>query len=81
MLQKLESDAMAQILGIVAIVALIVTLVLTIVTIWMESASAAQFLELTNSLLSWQVIAGGLAMGGASTFYTEIRAVLTKLGR
>ncbi len=72
---------MAQILGIVAIVALIVTLVSTIVAIWMESAAAAQFLELTNSLLSWQVIAGGLAMGGASTFYTEIKAVLTKLGK
>ncbi len=72
---------MAQILGIVAIVALIVTLVSTIVAIWMESAAAAQFLELTNSLLSWQVIAGGLATGGASTFYTEIKAVLTKLGK
>ncbi len=72
---------MAQMLGIVAIVALIVTLVATIVTIWIKSAAAVQFLELTKALLSWQVIAGGLAIGGASTFYTEITAVLTNLAR
>ena len=72
---------MAQILGVVALVTLIVTLALTIVTIWLERASAAQFLELTNSLLSWDVIAGGLVLGGTSTFYTEIKAVLAKLGK
>src|SRR5262245_35069568 len=69
------SDAMAQFLGVLALVFLTVTLASTIITIWTERASAAQFLELTNSLLSWEVIAGGLAIGAVSTFYTEIKAV------
>ncbi len=71
---------MAKILGVVAIVALSVTLVLTIVTIWMETNSATQYLELTQALLSGQVIAGGLAMGAGNTFQNEIAALLRKLG-
>ena len=72
---------MVQFLGVLALVSLTVTLASTIITIWTERASAAQFLELTNALLSWEVIAGGLAIGAVSTFYAEIRAVLEKLGR
>jgi hypothetical protein len=72
---------MAKILGRVAIVTLIVTLVSTIATIWMERASAAQFLELTQTLLSWKVIAGGLAIGATDSFHTELRAVLSRLAR
>ncbi len=71
---------MAKILGVVAIVALSVTLVLTIATIWMETNSAPQYLELTQALLSWQVIAGGLALGAVNTFQSEIAALLRKLG-
>ncbi len=73
-------DAMAKILGVVAIVALSVTLVLIILTIWMEINSATQYLELTQALLSWQVIAGGLAVGAGNTFQNEIAALLRKLG-
>ncbi len=71
---------MAKILGVVAIVALSVTLVLIIVTIWMETNSATQYLELTQALLSWQVIAGGLAVRAGNTFQNEIAALLRKLG-
>ena len=72
---------MVQILSVVALVSLTVTLASTIVTIWLQRASAAQFLELTNALLSWEVIAAGLVIGGVSTFYAEIKAVLDKLGK
>ena len=70
---------MATILAGVALVALIVTLVLTIAAIRAEAQSAAQYLELTKALLSWQVIAGGLAMGAVRTFHTEIAALLGRL--
>ena len=69
---------MAKTLGVIAIIALSVTLVLTIVTIWLETNSATQYLELTQALLSWQVIAGGLAVGGGNTFKNEIKAFLNK---
>ena len=71
-------DVMAKTLGYVAILSLIVSLVLTIVTIWMKTDSAIQYLELTKVLLSWQVIAGGLAIGGASTFKSDISEFLRK---
>ena len=71
---------MAQLLGVVAVVTLIVTLVSTIVTIWLErAASAAQFLQLTELLLSWEVIAGAVVVGGASTFHAELKALLDRL--
>ena len=66
------------VLTVIAIVSLIVSLVLTIVTIWLQTDSANQYLELTKVLLSWQVIAGGVAVGGAKTFKTEIGKFLTK---
>ena len=71
---------MTKVLGWIAIIALVVTLGLTIVTIWMERPSAAQYLELTQALLSWPVIAGGLAVGVGSTFYEQIKAMFAKLG-
>jgi hypothetical protein len=72
---------MVQILSVVAIVSLIVTLASTTVAIWMEEPRAAHFLELTSSLLSWEVIAGGLAIGAVNVFQTEIKAILTKLAQ
>lgn len=72
---------MAKILGVVAVVSVTVTLTLTIITILIERQSAAQFLELTKSLLAWQVIAGGLAIGLVSTFHAEIKALLKKFGK
>jgi hypothetical protein len=65
---------MAQILGVIAIIALSVTLTLTIYTIWTERPSADQFLDLTSLLLSWQIIAGAVAMA----FHQEIKARLKK---
>ena len=70
---------MATILAGVALVALSVTLVLTVVTIWLQAPSAAQYLELTKALLSWQVIAGGLAMGAVRTFHSQIAELLGRL--
>jgi len=66
------------VIGVIAIVSLIVSLVLTIVTIWFQTDSANQYLELTKAILSWQVIAGGLVFGGAITFRTQIGNFLNR---
>jgi hypothetical protein len=70
---------MTIILGWVAIIALVLTLSLTIATILREPEPAKQFLELTKALLSWQVIAGGLAMGGGVMFKEEIEVLLARI--
>jgi hypothetical protein len=72
---------MAKALGVVAIVALSVTVASTIVSICMQSMSAAQFLDLTKALLAWHVIAGGLAIGAAATFQTELKQLLNRVAR
>ena len=69
---------MAKTLGVIAIGSLIISLVLTMVTIGLQTDSANQYLELTKAILSWQVIAGGLVVGGAKTFDSEIRNFLSK---
>ncbi len=70
---------MAKALAIVALVALILTLGSTLVAIWGQLTPKDELLKLTQLLLSWQVIAGGLAVGGAKTFQTEIRALLARI--
>ena len=72
---------MVQILGVIAVVALVTTLASTIIAIWMEEARADHFLQLTDSLLSWEVIAAGLAIGVGRAFYAEIKAIMTRLAR
>jgi hypothetical protein len=72
---------MAGVLGVVAVVALCATVASTILSIWMQAASASQFLELTKALLGWQVIAGGLATGAAATFKTELKNLLNRVAR
>jgi hypothetical protein len=70
---------MAKALAIVALVALIFTLGSTLVAIWGQLTPKDELLKLTQLLLSWQVIAGGLAVGGAKTFQAEIRALLARI--
>jgi hypothetical protein len=63
----------------IAIVALVVSLASTIIAIWFQCTPKNDLLDLTKLLLSWQVIAGGLAAGAASTFHEEIRGLLKKI--
>ncbi len=69
---------MARNLGVFAYLVLVVAIVSTFFAIAMGKASAGQFLELTEALLSWPVIAGGLAVGAGQTFKGEIRAFLQR---
>jgi len=71
---------MARALAHVALVALIVTLGSALTAIWFQLTPKDDLLKLTQLLLSWQVIAGGLAVGGAKTFDVEIRALLKRPG-
>jgi hypothetical protein len=66
---------MAKVLAWCALVALGVTLPTTWAAVWFEWDSASQFLELTQALLSWKVIAGGLLLGAR----TELKALLGRL--
>jgi hypothetical protein len=70
---------MAKALGIVGVGALAVTLVSVIVAIWLERESAAQFLELTRTLLSWKVLASGLIVGTGMRFSQQIGDVLERI--
>jgi len=72
---------MARALAYVALVALILTLGSTLVTIWARLESKDDLLKLTQLLLSWQVIAGGLAVGGGKTFDKEIKDLLGRIAR
>lgn len=69
---------MAKALAYVAILALILTLGSTLVTIWAQLPPKDELLKLAQLLLSWQVIAGGLAVGGGKTFKGEIKALLKR---
>jgi hypothetical protein len=60
----------------IAIVTLIVSLTSTLVAIWGQLPPKDDLLRLTELLLSWQVIAGGLAIGGASAFSEQIKRLL-----
>ncbi len=70
--------SMAQALAYVALIALILTLGSTLLAIWAQLGSKDDLLKLTQLLLSWQVIAGGLAAGAGSTFHKEIKGLLTR---
>ena len=65
----------------VAIVALIVSLVSTLIAIWLQVPAKGDLLRLTELLLSWQVIAGGLAIGGGSAFSEQIIQLLGRAAR
>jgi hypothetical protein len=68
---------MAIALGIFAFVALLATFGSTLFAIWTGMPSAGQFMELTEILLSWKVISGGLVVGGVHTFKKDIAARLS----
>ena len=72
---------MAKALAYVALVALILTLGSTLLTICAQLPSKDDLLKLTQLLLSWQVIAGGLTVGGVKTFNQEIKALLMRIAR
>ena len=72
---------MAKALAYVAIIALIVTLGSALLTIWLRLTSKDDLLKLTQLLLSWQVIAGGLAVGGGKTFKQEIKGLLGRIAK
>ena len=68
----------ATVLSWFALVSLILTLGSAFIAIWLQLPPKDDLLRLTSSLLSWQVIAGGLAVGGASTFAAEIKDSLKR---
>jgi hypothetical protein len=70
---------MAKALTIVALGTLILTVGSTLVTIWWQLTPKDDLLKLTQLILSWQVIAGGLAVGGTKTFEDEIKTLLQKI--
>ena len=70
---------MAKALACVALIALILTLGSTLLTIWAQLNPKDELLKLTQLLLSWQVIAGGLAVGGGKTFKEEIKGLLKRI--
>ncbi len=69
---------MAKALAIVAVFALIAVLGSAIVANWIHDTAKEDFFKLTQLLLSWQVIAGGLAAGGAKTFEAELKSRLKR---
>ena len=70
---------MAKALAYVALIALILTLGSTLLAIWLRLTSRDDLFKLTQLLLSWQVIAGGLAVGGGKTFQQEIKGLLARI--
>lgn len=70
---------MTKALAYVAILALILSLGATLITIWLQVPAKDDYLRLTGLLLSWPVIAGGLAIGGGSTFSQEVRQLLNRV--
>jgi hypothetical protein len=65
----------------VGVTATALTLALTVITILFEMDSAAQFLELTDALLSWEVISGSVLIAGGATFKTQIGAMIDRICR
>jgi hypothetical protein len=70
----MKAPSMSKTLAGIALAAITVLLVLDFVTILAELPAKQDLLTLTGVLLSWQVVAGGLAVGGAATFRNEIKA-------
>jgi hypothetical protein len=70
---------MAKSLAYVALIALILTLGSTLITIWAQLPPKDELLNLTQHILSWQVIAGGLAAAGGKTFMEEIKGLLNRI--
>jgi len=67
---------MAKALAYVAVIALILILGSTLLAIWLQVKPRDELFNLTKLLLSWQVIAGGSAVGAVKTFQKEIRGLL-----
>ena len=72
---------MVKALAYVALVALILTMGSTLLAIWLNLEAKKELLDLTKLLLSWQVIAGGLVIGGAKTFGQEINGLLGRIAK
>ena len=72
---------MAKALGLVALVAVTLTLGSALVAIWGQLPPKDDLLELTQLLLSWKVITGGLVLAGVKTFEEEIKGVLKRIGK
>ncbi len=72
---------MATALAFVALIVLIVTLGSTLIGILTGWLPTDKLMEFTRLLLSWQVIAGGLAIGGGKTFQQEISGLLTRIAK
>lgn len=70
---------MTKILTVVATSALVVSLWSTVIAICLKLEPKDDLLTLTGLLLSWPVISGALAIGGASTFSGEIKALLKRV--
>ena len=63
-------------LAYIALTSLIISLSSTFIAIWLQLVPKDDLMQLTELLLSWQIIAGGLAIGGVHTFKTEIKKIL-----
>jgi hypothetical protein len=72
---------MTKALTIIALLSLIISLSSTIIAIWFQLAPKDDLMQLTEHLLSWQVIAGGLAIGAGHTFGNEIKSLIDRLHR
>jgi hypothetical protein len=66
-------------LVITAFIALVLSVGSTLVAAWFELDNFGDYLALTEALLSWEVIAGGLAIGAGSTFKSNIAGLIDKL--
>lgn len=72
---------MAKALAYVALIALILTLGSDLLAIWLQLEPKDELLKLTQLLLSWQVIAGGLVVGGGKSFQQEIKGLLGRIAK
>ena len=72
---------MAKALGLVALVAVTLTLGSAFVAIWGQLPPKDDLLKLTQLLLSWKVITGGLVLAGVKTFENEIKDVLKRFAK
>jgi hypothetical protein len=70
---------MKTIAAIIALLAMTITLALTISSIWFEFPQKGDLMQLTELLLDWQVISGGLVIGAGHTFGTEINKLLNRI--
>jgi hypothetical protein len=73
-------DAMSQDTFIrLAVGALVIVLASAILAVWFEHPGAAHFVQLTGMVLSWEVIASGVAVAAVKTFKGDISNVLNRL--